>query len=209
MKKYQIIYADPPWRQSKGGLRKCRPNQMKCLDYSTLSLDKISEILHSFNAPVLFVWTIDKFLHQTEQILSDYKLHARFVWDKENGIAPAFTVRFSHEYLLWFYKSPMLPISKEARGKHTTVLREKATKHSKKPTCAYEMIEKLYPNINKIELFARQKREGWDVWGNEVESDIELEDKIEDVERELTQCQDCSGYCLYLKQEIKKLKEKD
>ena len=38
---------------------------------------------------------------------------------------------------------------------------------------------------------------------------IELEDKIEDVERELTQCQDCSGYCLYLKQEIKKLKEKD
>ncbi len=52
--------------------------------------------------------------------------------------------------------------------------REKATRHSKKPQKAYEMIESLYPNASKIELFARNKREGWDSWGNEVESDINL-----------------------------------
>ena len=112
MKKYQIIYADPPWQQTKGGLRKCRPNQYKKLDYPTLSLEDISNILHKLNSPIIFCWTIDKFLHDTEKILNDYKLHARFVWDKENGIAPAFTVRYSHEYLLWFYKTPMLPIDK-------------------------------------------------------------------------------------------------
>jgi N6-adenosine-specific RNA methylase IME4 len=174
MKKYHIIYADPPWKQTKGGIRKCRPNQDKNLDYQTMSLNEIDKVLHKLSAPMLFVWTIDKFLHKTEEMLSDYKLHARFIWDKENGVAPAFTVRYSHEYLLWFYKSPMLTIAKEMRGKYTTVLREKSTKHSKKPLIAYEMIENLYPNTNKIELFARNKREGWDVWGNEVESDIDL-----------------------------------
>jgi len=45
-------------------------------------------------------------------------------------------------------------------------------KHSKKPLCAYELIEKLYPNTEKIELFARERRDNWDAWGDEVESDI-------------------------------------
>ncbi len=174
MKKYSIIYADPPWKQTKGGLRKARPNQLKSLDYPTMELAEIRKVFDVLNAPVLFVWTIDKFLWDCEKMLFDYKLHARFIWDKENGIAPAFTVRFAHEYLLWFYKSPMIPIAENMRGKYTTVLREKSTLHSKKPTCARKMIEKLYPNYERIELFARQKSEGWDVWGNEVQSDITL-----------------------------------
>jgi N6-adenosine-specific RNA methylase IME4 len=44
--------------------------------------------------------------------------------------------------------------------------------HSRKPDLS-EAIEQLYPNVKKIELFARQKRPGWDTWGNEVESDIQ------------------------------------
>ena len=42
------------------------------------------------------MWTIDKYLHETEQMMKElgYELHARIIWDKENGIAPAFTVRF-------------------------------------------------------------------------------------------------------------------
>jgi len=176
MKKYQIIYADPPWKQTKGGLRKCRPKQGRLLDYETLTLKRIKEIIGKIDARVLFLWTIDKFLFEAERIGKElgYKLHCRFIWDKQNGVAPAFTIRFSHEYLLWLYKSPMLPISKKWQGIYTTVMREWATTHSKKPACAYEMIERFYPSISRIELFARQERPGWDVWGNEVESDIEL-----------------------------------
>ena len=48
------------------------------------------------------------------------------------------------------------------------------TKHSKKPEEVRNRIVKLMGDIPRIELFARQKTEGWDVWGNEVESDIEL-----------------------------------
>lgn len=172
-----LIYSDPPWPQKKGNLRKCRPNQEKELDYHTVSIEECFALQDPFFQQVaerhnVFMWTIDKFLHETEQEMKKrgYKVHARFIWDKENGVAPAFTVRFSHEYLLWFYKpGKMLKPRKECRGKYTTVLREAATVHSRKPVCAYEMLEDMFPDARKLELFARQKRDGWDSWGDEVD----------------------------------------
>ena len=175
-KKYGIIYTDPPWKQTKGNKRKCRPNQGKELDYQTLSMEEIKGI-HKQAITMcqekhnIFMWTIDKYLHETERMMKElgYELHARMIWDKENGVAPAFTVRFSHEYLLWFYrKGKILMPCEDARGKFTTVLREPSTKHSKKPKCAYEMIENMFPNCRKLEMFARNERVGWDCWGNEI-----------------------------------------
>lgn len=176
-RKYEVVYTDPPWAQTKGNKRKCRPNQEKALDYDTMSLDDIITLhkdffeQHTENVHNVFMWTIDKFLPDTEKFMKElgYELHARMIWDKENGIAPAFTVRFSHEYLLWFYKKGrMLKPSTETRGKYTTVLREPSTKHSKKPECAYLMLEDMFPSATKIELFARTERNGWDCFGNEV-----------------------------------------
>jgi len=169
MDNFDLIYADPPWKQTKGGLRKSRPNQEKKLDYPVIDLDEIKQILKDNDGKVLFMWTIDKFLYEAEQmgIELGYKLHARIIWDKENGVAPAFTIRYAHEYLLWFYKSPMIKIDESMRGKLTTVIRERSTKHSKKPIKAYEMIESFYPSLSKIELFARNRRDGWSSWGND------------------------------------------
>lgn len=173
---YGIIYTDPPWQQSKGGLRKSRPNQGRELDYPTMSLCDIQSI-HEYVSDFLtdekfnvFMWTIDKFLPDTERMMKElgYELHARIIWDKGNGIAPAFTVRYSHEYLLWFYKKGrILHPCKDTRGKYTTVVREPSTIHSRKPVLVYEMLEDMFPDVNKLELFARRKRLGWDCWGNE------------------------------------------
>ena len=52
--------------------------------------------------------------------------------------------------------------------------------HSKKPQEARERIVQLMVDVPRIELFARQKTPGWDVWGNEVESDIEMESRKEE-----------------------------
>ena len=175
MRKYNVIYADPPWKQTKGGIRKCRPQQKRELDYATLELIDIKNII--LNVPteenhVLFLWTIDKFLHEAELLLPNYKLHARLIWDKTNGVAPAFTVRFSHEYLLWFYTGTFQKVADAYRGKYTTVLRERATRHSRKPYIARKMIEDFYPSAKRIELFARERFAGWDAFGNEVDSDL-------------------------------------
>lgn len=87
--KYDIIYSDPPWPQKKGNLRKSRPNQGKELDYSTMSVKDCFVTQDQFLDAAaekhnVFMWTIDKFLHDTEAEMAKrgYKLHARFVWDK-------------------------------------------------------------------------------------------------------------------------------
>lgn len=176
--KYDIILTDPAWNQTKGNKRKCRPNQEKALDYETLSIEEIKQIHKNIlkentsKKHNIFMWTIDKFLPQAEKMMTElgYELHARMIWNKENGVAPAFTIRYSHEYLLWFYKKgDMLMPSAETKGKYTTVFSERATKHSKKPICVYEMLEAMFPNSNKLELFARDARDGWASKGNEID----------------------------------------
>lgn len=175
-KKYKVIYADPPWRQSKGGKKKVRPNTSgKSLDYEVLSLEDIETHLSvasglSEDDHILFLWTIEKYLFEAENIAKKlgYKLHARMVWDKVTGIPAAFTIRYGHEYLLYMYKGKFTPVAKDCRGKYHSVFREKVTKHSKKPLIAYEIIESLYPQANRLEVYARNERDGWDCWGNEV-----------------------------------------
>lgn len=183
MKKYQIIYADPPWKQSKGGKKNVRPNSSgEELEYPVISLEEIESHLrelsfrHTDNDTVMFLWTIDKYLFEAQKIAENlgYKLHARMVWNKVTGIPAAFTVRYGHEYLLYMYKGKLLPVALEERGKIHTVFTEQVKRHSQKPEIAYQIIERLYPNTEKIEVYARNKRASWDVWGNEVESDISL-----------------------------------
>lgn len=180
-KKYQIIYSDPPWRQSKGGKKNVRPKSSgEKLDYQVISLEEIEIHLKNINTEtnsVLFLWAIDKYLFEAEQIAKrlGYKLHARMIWNKVTGIPAAFTVRYGHEYLLYMYKGKLLPIAKNERGKIHTVFTEQVKKHSQKPVIARQIINRLYPDAAKIEMYARIKKEiikdpileGWDFWGNE------------------------------------------
>lgn len=176
--KYGIIYTDPPWQQKRGGIKSVRPNSSGGdIPYHTMSFEDIVNF-HNTVLPKLcadkcniFMWTIDKYLPQTEQFMKEagYSLHARIIWDKVTGIPAAFTIRYAHEYLLWFYiKGNILKPCEEMRGKYTDVIREQVTRHSKKPEIAYKMIEDLFPDVRKIELFARNTRNGWDSWGDEL-----------------------------------------
>lgn len=174
--KYNLIYADPPWRQSKGGKKSVRKNSSgKPLDYPVCSLDEIKQHLETVcgrggGNQILFLWTIDKYLFEAQEIAESlgFKLHARMIWDKVTGIPAAFTVRYGHEYLLYMYRGKLTPVAKDERGKIHTVFREQVKKHSQKPEIAYEIIERLYPDLNKIEMYARNTRPNWDCWGNEV-----------------------------------------
>lgn len=144
------------------------------LDYPTLPINEIEKILRKVKTNSkhnFFVWTIEKYLLKTEEMMKSmgYKVHARIIWNKVTGMPTAFTVRYQHKYLLWCYKkSKILMPVKEEQGKWGDVFTEQVKRHSQKPEHAYEMIEAMFPDVEKIELFARNTRNGWDCWGNEV-----------------------------------------
>lgn len=179
---------DPPWPQRRGGLRPAtdqgrfrdkRGIEGRDLDYATLPVTDIFQLLDQQIFPAasdshnVFLWAIDKFLPDAEKEMGGrgYRLHTRLIWDKGNGLAPAFTVRFSHEYLLWYYKPQLRPVCSTMRGKFTTVIREASREHSRKPDAAYDLVKALYPDSVRMDVFSREDREGWLAWG---ESDWEL-----------------------------------
>lgn len=173
---YGNLMIDPPWPKRKGGRRVVRPNQGRELAYATLGVREIFDLLDADVFPLagephnVWLWVVDEFLGVAEERMRErgYRLHARLVWDKGNGVAPAFTVRYSHEYLLWFYKPKLMPVASDQRGKWRTVLSEGSRQHSRKPNIAYEMVESLYPGLKRLDVFSRETRVGWDSWGDEV-----------------------------------------
>jgi len=172
---YNLLVIDPPWPKKKGGIRSARPNQGRSLDYQTLSIIEIFALLDAKIFPLtltphtVFMWATEEFLTDCEHQMTSrsYKRHARLIWNKTNGVAPAFSVRFSHEYLLWFYKPKFTPVHPSCRGKFTTVFTEKPREHSRKPDIAYNMIKEMFPDATRLDVFSREDRPGWDVWGDE------------------------------------------
>ena len=177
-RKYDILYTDPPWEQGRGGKKAARPNSTGMgVPYQTMSVPEILEYHRRVTSRLMnekhnvFMWSIDKYLQDTEKIMDmlGYKVHARIIWDKINRPAPSYTLRFSHEYLIWFFIPGKIYMpDNDRRGAFTTVMREASRRHSQKPECAYEMLESMFPDAAKLELFARAERQGWDAWGNEV-----------------------------------------
>lgn len=164
---YGVIYADPPWRydHSKTDSRKIE-NQ-----YPTMGLDEICALpVPEFSADdcVLFLWATSPKLAESMQVVTSWGFTYRTcaVWDKER-IGMGYYFRQQHELLLVATKgSPGTP---EPQHRISSVIRSRRdTKHSKKPVEVYETIEAMYPNVKRIEVFARETRTGWDCYGNEV-----------------------------------------
>jgi len=180
-KKYQVVYADPPW-DIKKIVRRVRPNQVK-MDYPTMPLKDIEGIganLHSYintDYCCLFLWTIHQYLRASFDVMSawGFKHHITITWDKMNGMCLAGFHRRT-EFLLFGYcgKLEMYP----KRKAFPTIVAAKSPRHSEKPQIFRDLIGPF--GEPRLELFAREKVDGWDCWGNEVESDIELtlEDRI-------------------------------
>jgi len=171
MKKYQIIYADPPWEY-----RHCASKSREISNqYPTMKLDDIKILpIPSENNSVLYLWATAPKLSEALEVMKSWGFDYRscMVWDKEI-IGMGYWFRGQHEILLVGVKGKFSPPPQGLRTR--SIWREKRTQHSKKPIGIKNLISWWYPLETKIELFARQKTEGWDVWGNEVESDINLE----------------------------------
>jgi len=164
--KYRVIYADPPWDYGSSPTAKYTGDPTR--HYPVMSIDSICEMpvkqIADENA-VLFLWTTSYHIFQSKAVLDawgfDYK--STFVWDKvKHNMGCYNSVR--HEFLLIATKGACTPDNQELIDSVQTIER---AKHSEKPEEFRQIIETLYKYGNKIELFARKKTEGWDVYGNE------------------------------------------
>jgi len=179
LKKYQIIYADPPWsfnfRQRKG-----LSDEAKGRLYDTMSSDGICNLPIRQLADddcVLFLWVMNSELPLALRVIADwgftYKTVA-FTWVKTTRNTYHFGggnwTRSNPELCLLATKGHISRRSASVRNLIISPLRE----HSRKPDEVRDYIVSLVGDLPRIELFARQKVEGWDCWGNEVESDIDL-----------------------------------
>lgn len=194
MKKYNVIYADPPWDQKggrnlSGGYKKENGVQVfnpvssisQKLPYKTMTVDEIANInvksITDKDAH-LYLWVTNKYLLEANKIINawGFRYSTCLTWSKKilgGGMGGAF--RVSHETLLFCTKGN-LKTKRNVVGTVFDVKRQYVNGypcHSKKPDFFAELIESVSSG-KRIELFARQERVGWDVWGNEVKTDIEL-----------------------------------
>ena len=177
-KKYQIIYADPPW-SIKIISRQVRPKQLD-MPYKRMSYEEICKLpvkeICDDNQCHLFLWTTHKWLPKAFKVMEDwgFKYNCTLTWNKTYGFTP-FSFMWSTEFLLYGqlkdkWKRPI------GVGKFKTCFTEKPTEHSRKPSMVRNMIIGFCGDLPRIELFARPPKDllfedesykGWDVWGNE------------------------------------------
>ena len=175
-KKYNIIYADPPWKYNDKG---CQGAAEKI--YPTMTIEEMAELpINQISEKdcVLFMWAtypkIQEALDLIEKWGFTYKSIA-FQWIKQNKSGNGYFfglgrwTRGNTEPCLIATKGKPKRISTNVGQLIFSPLRN----HSQKPDEAREKITELVGDLQRIELFARQHAEGWDCWGNEAPEEEE------------------------------------
>jgi site-specific DNA-methyltransferase (adenine-specific) len=187
MKKYQIIYADPPWSYDDKRVHAGKNNPSGAggaeKHYRTLSMQQLA----NFNIDrivatdcVLFMWATAPFMDKAIWLLESWGFRyitIPFVWVKMKNDMSDFRRDGIGNYTLNNAEFVLLGrIGKYWRNstKVKQIILSPKNEHSKKPDEVRNKIVELMGDLPRIELFAREKTVGWDVWGNEIESDIEL-----------------------------------
>jgi len=167
--KYRVLYADPPWSYNDkadagavqaGGAERHYPS-MSIAELCALPIPALCE-----PDAVLFLWVTSPLLCESFAVIKawGFSYRASFVWDKvKHNMGHYNSVR--HEFLLICVRGSCQP---DVVKLFDSVVSEERTTHSKKPETFRTMIDTLYPNGKRLELFARGAVQGWDTYGFEA-----------------------------------------
>jgi len=162
--KYPVILADPAWEYdfAQSSTRKI-DNQ-----YLPTSLSDMQRLKPpSADNCVMFMWATNPKLREAFELIDawgfTYKTNMAWVKDK---IGMGYYARQKHELVLIATKGNIQLPAENKRPE--SVFCAARAKHSEKPEIIYELIEQMYPEYKKYEMFARSKRDGWDAWGDEI-----------------------------------------
>jgi N6-adenosine-specific RNA methylase IME4 len=179
---YKTILADPPWDMGKFGkgrdTRKGRiykVGEIIPTPYPTMTIDKICNLnIQPFidENCHLWLWATNKTLHDAFHVMDawGFKYLNIITFYKPAGVGAWFVNKTQH--LLFGYRGKLTM----GNGRYSsTIYKYIPSKHSRKPENSYELIDSISFSP-KLELFARPPvKDGWDVWGNEVENSIEIQ----------------------------------
>jgi N6-adenosine-specific RNA methylase IME4 len=169
-KRYGVILADPPWRfepySRETGMDRAAENH-----YPTSTLDDIVASIAAHDC-ALFLWATVPMLPHALDVMAawGFTYKSSFAWAKDR-IGTGYWNRNKHELLLIGTRGH---VPAPVMGTQAASLMEApVTRHSEKPAVFYEIIERYFPSLPKIELHARSAvaRPGWDVWGLEAPID--------------------------------------
>jgi len=184
MQKFQTILIDPPWKYGKWGKASIAPRGSNyapndsVMPYVTMSLQEIASLPISALAAEncdLYLWATQKYLPAAFQIIDDwgFRYCQTLVWCKKpKGTGQGGLYCPTTEFLILCRRGKM-PVGKK-RIDTTWWEVKRPMRHSEKPEFFQDIIE-LQSDPPRLELFARRRRPGWYIWGNEVESDIDIE----------------------------------
>lgn len=158
---------DPPWEQTKTGLRKVRPNQTREMPYKTMKTDQIMQFdINKFADKDchIYLWATNKSLREAFDVLNvwGFRFHCILVWNKPTGVTP-YSFQFVNEFVLFGYRGKF----KVNKMGIPTSFYASVRRHSEKPDALYYIAEQV-SDKPRIDIFARKKRQGWTAWGDEV-----------------------------------------
>jgi len=172
-KRYNIIYADPPWQYKDKALA---GNRGACCKYEVMNINEISNLpINEISADdcILFMWVTMPKLNECFNVIKTWGFEYKtcgFCWIKKDKKSDSLFwgmgrwTRANAEICLIATKGKPKRIS----AKVHSVIISKIMEHSHKPDETRDKIVELMGDLPRIELFARQQVDGWDCWGNEV-----------------------------------------
>lgn len=181
MKRYQLIYADPPWhfkvRSHKGEGRSALNH------YSVMSVEDIARLPVANIAEehaVCLLWVIDPMIEQGYRVMREWGFTPKtvgFYWVKENMKSKGYFTGLGY-----YTRANPEQCILGTRGKGLTRMDKGVRRlivaprgrHSEKPKEAYTRIERLFGDVTRVELFARNLRPGWDSWGDEITGGVSI-----------------------------------
>ena len=167
-KKYEIIYADPPWQYKRNG------NYSAESQYSVMSLEAIKALPVSEIADEqahLFLWVTNPFISEGLEVCDawgfEYKTLLTWVKTYKDGtpvMGMGYYFRGCTEHIIFGVKGKRKTLNKTTKN----ILFANTGRHSEKPAEMRDLIVGISGDVSRIELFARERVLGWDCWGNEV-----------------------------------------
>jgi N6-adenosine-specific RNA methylase IME4 len=162
--RYQVIVADPPWKYDTRGEDTTHRGKNLYPEMTVEEICKLPVAKLAQDNCILWLWTTNAFMRDAYTCLDawGFKDKTILTWDKEILGLGDWLRNVTEHCILAVRGKPIVSLKNQ-----TTIIREKRREHSRKPEAFYALVEALCPG-SKLEMFSRQPRKGWHVWGAET-----------------------------------------